>query len=262
MTKECCISSPHQELSYTPAVWEYLWQQNTVITPERLAEVFPAYRAFQQDPEHPLIWNTPFHTLSGQSAVIGLHGPTGAGKDTLLAGVEDAAVKIVTTTSRLPRPNESEGNPYHFISENLFNQYIQTNKFIEYVRQVSGFYGTTAQEVKEKIHQATNQHKPLIWKGNIEGHPTFTKEVLQRFGINTTSIFILPRLPIQEYYRHIENKRGREEAKKRWNTARMEIEHAPKYVDYILVNPFDLPDGKQQALDACMYLCSKLQSKK
>lgn len=262
MTKEHCVVSSHQELLYTPAIWEYLWQQNTIITPERLAEVFPTYRTFQQDPEHPLIWTKKSHTLFDQPAIIGLHGPTGAGKDTLLAGIGDIAVKIITTTARLPRSNESEENPYHFISEDLFRQYIQTNEFIEYVDQVSGLYGTTAQEVKEKIHQAKNQHKPLIWKGNIEGHPTFTSEVLQRFGLSTTGIFILPRLQLQKYYRHIENKRGKEEAKKRWNTARMEIELAPKYVDYILVNPFDLPDGKQQALDACTHLCSRLQSEK
>ena len=66
--------------------------------------------------------------------IIVILGKCCAGKDTLARFMADnlGFKFIVSTTSRPMRDGESEGNPYHFISDEEFQRKIANGDFIEY----------------------------------------------------------------------------------------------------------------------------------
>jgi len=248
--------------SVNERAWMEIWERNLRLSPDTLGEFFPAYGNFQQIPDQPLLWSTtgsiePFEI----PAVFGVYGSTAAGKDTIIREIIIPNERIVTTTSRPKRPDQTDGKEYYFSSEEEFRKQREQDAFLEWMEEVSGFYGTTKEEVERKIKEARETGiNALLWRGNVEGHGTFAPRVFEEYGITVPGVFILPRMPIQNYFENITRKRGENEAKKRWPTARAEIEHAPEIVDYLLVNPFDEENGQQQAIDACNYLLSQLCS--
>jgi guanylate kinase len=64
-----------------------------------------------------------------------LAGPAGAGKTTLcerlVAAVPDCA-RVVTATTRPPRPGEADGRDYHFLTPAQFDAKVAAGEFLEY----------------------------------------------------------------------------------------------------------------------------------
>lgn len=87
-----------------------------------------------------------------------LTGKTASGKDTVASKLLlrfPNFKKVITTTSRLPRPGETQGVDYNFISESEFKQKITSGDFIEYVEYGGNLYGTEKSQI-------TNAD--LIWR--------------------------------------------------------------------------------------------------
>jgi len=65
--------------------------------------------------------------------IVVLSGFSASGKDRLCKYISDNYNynMIISHTSRPLRPNESEGNPYYFISKNEFEEMKDNNEFIE-----------------------------------------------------------------------------------------------------------------------------------
>ncbi|THH13042.1 hypothetical protein EW146_g7138 [Bondarzewia mesenterica] len=80
-----------------------------------------------------------------------LSGPSGAGKSTLLqrlfAEFPDKFAFSVSHTTRSPRPGETDGKQYHFVSRDSFLQLIDQGAFIEHAEFSGNFYGTSFQAV-------------------------------------------------------------------------------------------------------------------
>ncbi|MBI4038433.1 hypothetical protein HY384_00590 [Candidatus Daviesbacteria bacterium] len=86
-------------------------------------------------------------------------GKTASGKDTLISKILEKYPnlgKVLTTTSRIPRPGEKNGIHYNFISKKKFKQKIKKGDFLEYVEYGGNFYGTEKSRIDPK--------KDLIWK--------------------------------------------------------------------------------------------------
>lgn len=84
--------------------------------------------------------------------IIALFGKSGAGKDTILRGLEYAKPEynqITMTTTRPIRQYEKDGIDYHFISSIDFAEKILNGDFIEAVSFNNWFYGTDIHELKE-----------------------------------------------------------------------------------------------------------------
>jgi guanylate kinase len=256
--------SSYFEPTLTTERWDEIWRENTLLSPETLSEIFPSYGQFLPIPDHPLIWSkTGMITPLDPPVIVGLFGPTSAGKDTLIDGLSIPHDRIVTTTSRPQRKNQKDkdGDKYYFLTPQEFQDEVGRDAFLEYMDQPSGLYGTTRKEVEDKIQKTKAKNIPLLlWRANVEGHRTFAPKVLEAYGMTVPGVFLIPRMPVQEYYEHIQRKRGEGEALKRWYTALAEIEHAPEFVDYLLVNLFNEDGGKQEAVNACDYLLSRLCS--
>lgn len=102
------------------------------------------------------------------SNIFVISGPSGAGEDSVIRGLRSKIDfdKIVTTTTRAMRPEDSEGVSYYFISKEEFKRGIEENKFFEYALEDNGnYYGGTYAE----LERVKKSKKPVIWKVDYKG---------------------------------------------------------------------------------------------
>lgn len=100
-----------------------------------------------------------------------ISGPSGAGEDSIIEGLAESFPlgRAITTTTRLPRPGESEGHPYYFLSLEEFQKKIESGDFAEYAKQYNGnLYGITKQE----FDRITRSGKIVLWKIDYQGVET------------------------------------------------------------------------------------------
>lgn len=72
-----------------------------------------------------------------KTALVILAGPAGVGKSTLcerLVAEVPGFERVITATTRAPRPNEVDGRDYHFLSEEEFDRRIAAGDFLEWAR--------------------------------------------------------------------------------------------------------------------------------
>lgn len=79
----------------------------------------------------------------------------GGGKSTLIQCLRENFSDIefaVSCTTRSPRPGETEGEVYYFLSADDFEKRIENGDFLEWIQQDGGrYYGTLKSEIIEKI---------------------------------------------------------------------------------------------------------------
>lgn len=163
-------------------------------------------------------------------------GPAGSGKSTLcdrLLGERREFSRVVTTTTRAPRPGEVNGVHYHFFTAEDFRRRVGAGEFLEWA-QVHGdredrLYGTLKSSVLEPLAQGRN----LVLSIDVQGVENLrrlahTDERLQRA---LTTVFILV-----DHERMVARMRSRAqdneaEIARRLGTAEAEMREAPKF-DY------------------------------
>ena len=67
--------------------------------------------------------------------------PSGAGKTTIVRHLLKRNLKLefsVSATSRTPRPNETNGKDYYFLSEEEFKKKITNSEFLEWEEVYNG----------------------------------------------------------------------------------------------------------------------------
>lgn len=82
--------------------------------------------------------------------LIAICGPSGAGKTELSKSLKiyNGSEEVVSYTTRSPRIGEQNGIDYHFVSNEIFNNMIQSNEFCEYEEySQSKFYGTAKNDI-------------------------------------------------------------------------------------------------------------------
>ncbi|KAA1470340.1 guanylate kinase [Dentipellis sp. KUC8613] len=81
-----------------------------------------------------------------------LFGPSGTGKSTLLHRLftefPDSFAFSVSHTTRAPRPGETDGTQYHFVSRPTFLKLVDQGAFIEHAEFSGNLYGTSIQAVQ------------------------------------------------------------------------------------------------------------------
>ncbi len=110
------------------------------------------------------------------SPIFILSGPSGAGEDSIISGLEShlPIERIITSTTRAPRSGESEGNPYYFLSEAAFERGITENRFLEYTRQYNNnLYGVTFEEIERVRNSGKVGIWKIEWKGVIKAKELF-----------------------------------------------------------------------------------------
>ena len=159
-----------------------------------------------------------------------LSGLSGAGKDTVLDRLEESgfpAVHVTTVTTRAPRPNEKDGEHYHFISNDKFHKMRSDNELLENASVYGNWYGVPRRPVKK----ALDEGKDVIIKVDVQGALTIKK-------IAPEAVFIfLASASLEELISRLRQRRTETEADLdlRINTAQEELEKLPQF-DYLVVN--------------------------
>ncbi|MBW2508718.1 MAG: guanylate kinase [Deltaproteobacteria bacterium] len=167
-----------------------------------------------------------------------ISSPSGAGKTTLTHRLLQEFPELrfsVSHTTRKPRPNEVDGQDYHFVSEEMFRQVLDDDGFAEWAEVHGNLYGTSVSEI-DRARAAGKAG--LLFDVDYQG----ARQIKEKFP-HAIGVFILP--PSMEELRRRLDARGSDDAasrKRRFEKAREEIEHYP-FFDYMIVN-----DSLQQAL--------------
>ena len=104
---------------------------------------------------------------SNDGIMVILSSPSGAGKTTLanlLAKKNNFEISISHTT-RKPRPNESSGKDYYFVSDQEFKRLIKNEEFLEYAKVFNNYYGTTRTPVIDRLNKGKNVLFDIDWQG-------------------------------------------------------------------------------------------------
>lgn len=159
-----------------------------------------------------------------------ISGPSGSGKDTVLAELFKKCPEIAFSISSVTRPmrkGEVEGEKYNFISREKFESMIENDELLEYNVFVENYYGTP----KAPVEAAINSGKDIIVEIDVNGAAQIRSKVK-----DAVSVFIMP--PSLEILKKRLSGRGTETSdviEKRISVALGEISRASEY-DYIVVN--------------------------
>ena len=83
-----------------------------------------------------------------------ISGASGVGKSTVLKRVMELRDDLrfsVSATTRKPRPGETDGVEYYFVTHEKFQDMIARDEFIEYDAHMSNYYGTPVGQLEEKL---------------------------------------------------------------------------------------------------------------
>lgn len=162
--------------------------------------------------------------------LIVLSGPSGTGKNTLINQVIPHIPNLqysISATTRKPRPGETDGVDYFFISDAEFDQMIATGEFLEWAEFVGNRYGTPRFFIEEKISQG----QTVIMDVDIQG----ALQIKRRMH-DAVLVFLLP--PTWEELRKRLNKRGKDSDEvitKRLEHSFEELKYIVDY-DYFIIN--------------------------
>src|SRR5258708_4869593 len=159
-----------------------------------------------------------------------LSAPSGTGKDTVINALAKRGINfhvVASVTTRAPRSGESEGNPYHFLSKEAFEEMIAQGELLEYANVHGNWYGQPIQSIRDNLRK----RKDVLLKIDVQGAAT-VREKLQ----GAIFIFLVPG-SIEELVQRLTSRQteSEEERNRRLDDARKELAQQEKY-DYVVVN--------------------------
>ena len=107
--------------------------------------------------------------------VMILSGPSGVGKDAVLDALQALGQvdfhRVVTATSRSPRPGEVDGADYHFVSLTRFAEMINNNELLEYAIVYNDYKGVPKREITEPLQRGQD----VIMRVDVQGAATMAR---------------------------------------------------------------------------------------
>jgi guanylate kinase len=177
-----------------------------------------------------------------------LAGPSGVGKYTItrrLLENHPAMHRVTTFTTRPPRPDEVEGDQYHFISVEEFKRKSEAGELLEPAGQDVYGEGHLYSMPANLMTDVPEGKHLLLAEVDING--TF---LLKRLHPDCVAIFVTasPAVLLERIKMRTDEHMDADNLAKRLNTAREHIQAASQF-DYLVFNDGDL-DGTIAALDA------------
>jgi guanylate kinase len=150
--------------------------------------------------------------------VFVITGPSGVGKGTLIRTLRERVPELelsVSATTRRPRPGETHGVDYHFLSDDEFEDRVQQGDFVEHADYAGRRYGT----LREELATRAAGNRPVLLEIEVQG----ARQVREAMP-EAVQVFIAP--PSEEALRARLVGRGtdsQEEVAHRLDTAREEL---------------------------------------
>jgi guanylate kinase len=125
-------------------------------------------------------------SLPALPGVFVITGPSGVGKGTLIRLLRERVPELamsVSATTRRPRPGETQGVDYHFISDEEFARRVGAGEFVEWAEYSGRRYGT----LREELDRHTSGGHPVVLEIEVQG----ARQVRETLP-SATQIFIEP----------------------------------------------------------------------
>jgi guanylate kinase len=171
-----------------------------------------------------------FNLHDPQPLLIVISGPSGVGKDSVLHAMQARGLPfhfVVTTTTRLPRPDEENGRDYFFVSKEEFARMIDNDEFFEYALVYSDYKGNS----KKQVHDALASGKDVVMRLDVQGAAT-----VRKLAPEAVLIFLTTQSE-QELVGRLKSRKtvSVEDLSLRIATAQQELKRAAEF-DYVIVN--------------------------
>jgi len=156
--------------------------------------------------------------------------PSGAGKTSLVQALLERDPHLgrsVSATTRAPRPGETDGVHYHFLTPAIFRAEVAAGGFLEHAEVFGNLYGTRAADVQRGCAPGRGLILEIDWQGARQVRAHFPTAV---------GVFILPP-SAAELQRRLRTRGTDSDAviERRLAQAREDCTHWDEY-DYVVVN--------------------------
>lgn len=174
--------------------------------------------------------------ISSAPVLLVLAGPAGSGKTTLcerMVAEVPGFTRVVTSTTREPRPGEVNGVHYHFFTPEEFDAKVTGGAFLEWAWvHRKNRYGTLASSVLEPLAAG----RSLVMNVDVQGVANFRRaaELDPVLARHLATIFI--DVPIPELMSRLGGRgEGEEEIARRMQTAEIELRERDKF-EHVIVS--------------------------
>ncbi len=183
--------------------------------------------------------------------VFVITGPSGVGKGTLIRGLLARVPELglsVSATTRAPRPGETQGVDYHFLSPEEFDRRVAAGDFVEHATYSGRRYGTLRSELEGRLQRG----QPVVLEIEVQG----ARQVRQTMP-EALQVFIAP--PNREALRARLVGRGTDDAeqvRQRMQTAEEELEAQPEFARVVVNDRLEDATAELEAIVRESLSCS------
>ncbi len=109
------------------------------------------------------------------SKLIIITGTSASGKSTIVQEILSRklidAIRFITCTTRIPRPDETNGISYWFMSRQDFERELHAEHFFEHALVYGNYYGSSKKQLEEMLHG----EKTVLMILDVQGVQTVKK---------------------------------------------------------------------------------------
>lgn len=178
------------------------------------------------------------------SLLVVVSGPSGVGKDAALRQMREFNYPfhfLVTNTTRPKRPNEIEGQDYHFITKEQFDAMDARGEFLERALVYGYDYGNSRKQVREALERGQD----VIMRIDVQGAATLKRTVPE-----AVFVFLMPpSMQVLEARLRKRRTEPEEYLRIRLHAAQLEMNEFEKF-DYVIVNEDDQLNETAQLIQA------------
>ncbi|MEY3220634.1 MAG: hypothetical protein RIT27_1991 [Pseudomonadota bacterium] len=159
-----------------------------------------------------------------------ISAPSGAGKTSLVKSLLDNDPQLqvsISYTTRSPRPQETHGIHYHFVTLSSFQEMLEKGVFLEHAKVFDNYYGTSQIWLEQQLELGKDIILEIDWQGAQQVRAKMPKAV---------SIFILP--PSKESLEQRLRNRAQDSEEtiaRRLKDAVSDMSHYNEF-DYVVIN--------------------------